>query len=65
MAAATCLEKKTGTGSDCLRQVLVVTWGDKEEEDPGELDLSLDLSDLTDTRQMFGCCDPKMCRFLG
>lgn len=43
----------------------MVTWGDKEEEDPGELDLSLNLSDLTDTRQMFGCCGPKMCRFLG
>lgn len=65
VAAATCLEKKTGTGSDCLRQVLEVTWGDKEEEDPGELDLKLDLSDLTDTRQMSGCCDPRMCRFLG
>lgn len=43
----------------------MVTWGDKGEEEPGELGLSLDLSDLRDTGQMFGCRDPRMCRFLG
>lgn len=64
LAAATRLEKLTGTGSDCLRQVLVVTRGTDGEEEPGSPDLSLALSDLTDAGQMFGCCSPGICRFL-
>lgn len=42
----------------------MVTWsrerGVREKEEPGALDLSLDLSDPADTGQMFGYCDPRV-----